>query len=157
MSVLLKVMKYFYPPKVGQAVAPIENLKFIKGESFDVPNVKQGKVTVLEHWATWCAPCVKGIPHITEIAKRHPEVSFVGITQEQDESVVQAFVDKMGSQMDYSVAIDANGAIKQVVKDSGGMGIPHAIVINGKGIMTWAGHPMSPDFEAAITDALKSE
>ncbi|KAI9341904.1 thioredoxin-like protein [Obelidium mucronatum] len=155
--VLPRIIKFFFPPKIGTVVEQIAGLKFIKGEEFEVPNVKEKKVTVLEHWATWCGPCVKGIPHITEVAKKFPNVSFVGVTQETDEGLVQEFVNNMGTQMDYNVAIDSNGAIKKVVKDSGGMGIPHAIVINAAGKMVWAGHPMSSDFETAIANALKDE
>ncbi|KAJ3074652.1 hypothetical protein HDU98_010648 [Podochytrium sp. JEL0797] len=151
------VSKLFWPPKFGSLVEPIQGLKFIKGTEFEVPNTKEKKVTVLEHWATWCGPCVKGIPHITEVAKKFPQVSFVGVTQEKDEAVVQAFVKQMGDKMDYAVAIDARGAIKKVVSDSGGMGIPHAIIIGVDGKMLWAGHPMSPDFEVQIEAALKAE
>ncbi|ORY38514.1 thioredoxin-like protein [Rhizoclosmatium globosum] len=151
---ILFFMNFFNPPKLGSTVAPLKGLKFIKGEACDVPNTKEGKVTVLELWATWCPPCVKSIPHLTEIAHKFgSDVTFVGVTQESDEAKVRAFVENMGAQMDYTVAIDLLGDSRMVAKDSGGMGIPHAIVINGKGVMVWAGHPMSGDFENAIREA----
>ncbi|KAJ3265791.1 hypothetical protein HDU77_003811 [Chytriomyces hyalinus] len=155
--ILPQLMKALNPPQIGTLVKPIRGLKFLKGRSFTIPDVENKRVTVLENWATWCGPCVRGIPHLTELAKRYPDVSFVGVSQEQDVSVVQAFIDKMGDEMDYSVAVDPRGLTKEVVAASGGMGIPHAILMDAKGVMVWAGHPMDAKFEEAIQSALKAQ
>src|SRR4030095_15566093 len=55
----------------------------------------QGKVVVLEFWATWCGPCVATIPHMNELAdqfKGEP-VQFVALTQEPEKTVA-AFLPK---------------------------------------------------------------
>ncbi|KAJ3116201.1 hypothetical protein HK100_001130 [Physocladia obscura] len=152
------VSTFLYPPKLGVSVAPISGLKFIKGASCPVPTPK--KVTVIEIWATWCGPCVRTIPHLSQIANRFKDsVSFVGITQESlnDEAKIVAFVEKMGDKMDYCVAIDGLGESRVVMKDSAGLGIPHVIVIGADGKMKWAGHPMKAAFVDAVVKAVNEQ
>ncbi|MEZ5948990.1 MAG: TlpA disulfide reductase family protein [Planctomycetaceae bacterium] len=33
----------------------------------------KGKVVVLDLWSTWCAPCVRELPHLVALQKKHPE------------------------------------------------------------------------------------
>jgi len=46
----------------------------------------RGKVVLLSFWATWCAPCMKLIPHERELAARLAEQPFaiVGVNGDQD-------------------------------------------------------------------------
>jgi len=62
--------------------------------NFDVANVNggrinsndlKGKVTVLDLWATWCAPCRKGIPHFVKLDHEYgsDKVSVIGISMDE--------------------------------------------------------------------------
>ena len=96
---------------------------------------------VVEFWATWCPPCRKSIPHLNELNTKWKDrnVVIVGITDEPEETV-RPFAEKMN--MAYRVAIDTNRATVDVyMKDVSG--IPHAFVVDSKGIVVWSGHPMS--------------
>ena len=52
-----------------------------------------GKVVVLDLWATWCAPCVKAIPHHNELVEQFKDqpVIFLSVSNEEP-SVVEAFL-----------------------------------------------------------------
>ena len=53
-----------------------------------------GKVHVVEFWATWCGPCRSSMPHISELQQRHgDDVTFIGVTRE-DVATVNRFLDK---------------------------------------------------------------
>ena len=52
--------------------------------------------------------------------------------------------------MDYAVACDPAGGTQKYMQAFGLQGIPSAIVIDKKGKMVWAGHPMDGGFEAAL-------
>ncbi|MFM8328777.1 MAG: TlpA family protein disulfide reductase [Actinomycetales bacterium] len=39
----------------------------------------EGKVRVMNVWASWCSPCRAEAPALQDLAKAHPEVEFVGV------------------------------------------------------------------------------
>ncbi|KAJ3229266.1 hypothetical protein HDU78_009156 [Chytriomyces hyalinus] len=147
-------IRWIWAPRLGTRVAPIRDLKFIKGSAFDIPNLQGKKVVVLEQWATWCKPCIHSIPHLTQLAQQYPHVLFVSVTQEKDHTAVKAFVDAMGDEMGVAVAIDDTGSISQLVRDSAGIGIPHCMVIDAEGYLAWAGHPLEAGMRVGLDTAL---
>ncbi|HUU10990.1 MAG TPA: TlpA disulfide reductase family protein [Phycisphaerae bacterium] len=105
----------------------------------------RGKTVVVEFWATWCPPCRKSIPHLIELHKTYAPkgVVFIGLTSEPREAV-ERFVKEMG--MPYAIGGGSRSAVPYGVR-----GIPHAVVIDPSGAMTWKGHPM-----AGLDEALKA-
>lgn len=44
------------------------------------------KTLIVNYWATWCAPCIKEIPELNDLAKTHADVlTLVGINFDQPE------------------------------------------------------------------------
>src|SRR5688572_27868264 len=87
--------------KVGDKAPPLGKGEWVKGDP--VEEFESGKVYVIENWATWCAPCVEAIPHLTELQKKYEDQGVVVIGQnmwEDDPSAVKPFVEKMGDKMD---------------------------------------------------------
>ena len=64
--------------KVGDPAPKIEVKSFVKGEP--VKTFEAGKTYVVEFWATWCGPCKTSIPHLSELQKKHPAVTFIGVS-----------------------------------------------------------------------------
>jgi len=139
------------PTKLGDAAYPLTELTWIKGEPV---TIAPGKVYVVEFWATWCPPCVKSIPHLTELqAKYGDQVMFVGVSNE-DADTVKPFVAEKGSQMAYTVAVDPAGkVIDGYMRAFGQGGIPTAFVVDTEGRVVWLGHPMG-DLETVLDRVL---
>jgi len=124
--------------------APALSVKnWIKGEP--VTSLEKNKTYVVEFWATWCGPCIQSIPHLTEIAHKNKDVTFVGVSiwEEADIPKITKFVDDMGAKMDYHVGYSGNqdGMAVSWMKAAGQNGIPTAFVIKD-GTVQWVGHPM---------------
>lgn len=128
---------------VGDPAAPLKIAEWIKGKPVDLAAVKGKQVVVVEFWATWCGPCRKSIPHLTEMQKKFKDVIFVGISSE-DAGAVKPFVKKMGEQMAYTVAVDDDRKTSAGYMEAYGIdGIPHAFIVDKEGRMVWLGHPLA--------------
>ncbi|MGI5868972.1 MAG: TlpA family protein disulfide reductase [Kiritimatiellia bacterium] len=139
---------------IGSPAPAFTGMTWVQGGPVEI---KKGQVTVVEFWATWCPPCRATIPHLNALYQQQSTngVAFVGISNEPAIKV-KAFVDKMGDQMTYPVAIGSREVMEGYMGAFGVKGIPHAFVIDGNGKFAWHGHPMHPqgELEKAIAAAL---
>jgi len=137
-------------PAIGKQPPEIKIAQWIGSEPLTLKQL-QGKAVVLEFWATWCPPCRKSIPHLIELRKKYPEdkLVMIGITSESL-SKVEPFIKQMG--VNYIIALDDKGQTSTSYQIKG---IPHAFVIDSKGILKWKGHPMEKGFEENIEKYVK--
>jgi len=140
---------------LGDPAPPLE-VKWVKGDP--VAAFAPGGIYVVEFWATWCGPCRKSIPHLSEMqAKFADQATFIGVSVwENDQADVAPFVEKMGDKMAYRVAMDVvedkKGRMAESwMQASGSNGIPTAFVVD-HGKIAWIGHPM--EMEEPLTKIL---
>jgi cytochrome c biogenesis protein CcmG/thiol:disulfide interchange protein DsbE len=109
--------------------APEFTLVDTKGKKISLADY-QGKIVIIDFWATWCPPCRRGIPDLIEIQKEYKnKVAVIGISLDTDtKKDVVPFMKNMG--INYPV-VYANA---QVVQDYGNIeAIPTSFVINKEG------------------------
>ena len=76
--------------KVGDSAPGLsiaEWVKHAKGHPEGDVNFEEGTTYVVEFWATWCTPCRKSIPHLTEIQNKYEpdELRIIGVTTEESD------------------------------------------------------------------------
>jgi len=138
---------------IGDDAPAISIDHWVKGAA--ISDFEDGQVYVMEFWATWCGPCIRGIPHLTEIQEQYADdnVNVIGCaiwqredTQDARKTKVSAFVEDQGDKMNYTVAVDNESWMSDNwMKPAGRNGIPSAFIINGDGKVAWIGHPAQMD------------
>ena len=56
----------------------------LEGKMVSLHRSFEGKPTVVNFWATWCAPCKKELPDLLEKAKKYPNTDFIFVHAETD-------------------------------------------------------------------------
>lgn len=78
-------------------VAPVTSFQNASGAATRIADFK-GKVTVVNLWATWCAPCVIEMPTLAKLAASYEgkpvEVVTVSVDRPQDADKARAFIAK---------------------------------------------------------------
>lgn len=153
LAALFTVCPFALAAELGDPAPPLKIADWVKGKPVDLAAVKGKQVVVVEFWATWCPPCRTSIPHLTEMQKKFKDVIFIGVTDEEV-ATVKKFVTKMGDQMDYVVAVDADRKTTAGYMEAFGEGgIPHAFIVDKEGRIVWHGHPMD-GLDKAVAEVL---
>ena len=95
---------------------------------------QQGKVVVLNVWASWCAPCRSEAPELAEVYQDSDpdQVQFVGLATRDSEATAAAFVRK--SELDYPHVLDTDGSLQLLFRDTlPPQAIPSTLVIDREG------------------------
>jgi thiol-disulfide isomerase/thioredoxin len=129
---------------VGDHAPPLHVRAWLKGAPVD--SFQKGTVYIVECWATWCGPCIAEMPRLSVVARNNKKTVIVtGVdVMEKDTSIerLAAFVDSLGTVMDYAVCTEADNFVtREWLKASGETGIPVSFVINREGRIAWIGHP----------------
>jgi len=78
-------------PMIGQQI-PIDSFELIRGE-FNETSQFEGQLLVIDLWATWCGPCIKGMPHLQEVAAEYKDkgVNIIGLSVDQEKQAPEEF------------------------------------------------------------------
>jgi thiol-disulfide isomerase/thioredoxin len=116
-------------PLVGTKAPDFAGLTVTGKKRFELAD-QVGKTVVVDFWATWCPPCVKGLPELAEMLDKYPAEQLVLITVNMQEApgTVQKFLETR--QLDVKVLLDANGDIS---RDFQVESIPQTVVIGPNG------------------------
>ncbi len=136
--------------------APDFTLLQLNGESFTLSSLK-GKVIILDFWATWCPPCIKGIPDFIDLQEEYKEqgLEVVGVLLDQGKKAsLESKVKKMG--INYVVVLGG----REVTQAYGGVrAIPTTFIIdqNGNKVKKYVGLNPKETFENKIKELFAQE
>jgi peroxiredoxin len=90
----------------------------------------QGKVTVVNFWATWCPPCIKEMPSLQRAWEqlRQEDIQVLAINMGQDREDIGYFLSKYP--VDFPILLDSDVAIAE---SWGVKGLPTTYVLDATG------------------------
>ena len=108
---------------------------------FATADLRSGKVTVVNVWASWCAPCRVEHPLLIELAKRS-DIALFGINYKDEPENSVRFLGTLGQPF-AAVGMDGNG---RAAVDWGVYGVPETFIIDGQGLIRYK-HigPLTPE------------
>lgn len=131
----------------GQTAPPLQLTEMQGKEMFTADTLRDGKVKLVNFWASWCAPCRVEHPNLDVLSREG--IPIYGINYKDDPANAAAFLDELG---DPYVAIGVDGQGRTAL-DWGLYGVPETYVVAGDGtiILRFAG----PVTQRVISETLR--
>jgi thiol-disulfide isomerase/thioredoxin len=125
---------YAERPEMARArMAPAFTITTIDGQRLSLDDL-QGKVVLMDFWATWCGPCREALPHIKKIAQKFQGQPLVilSVSLDKDEEKWKDFVAK--NNMTWLQYRDGGfeGSLSSLY---GVNAIPHTFTIDAYGVL----------------------
>jgi peroxiredoxin len=138
-------------PLVGNP-APNFELKGLDGNKWRLGDQK-GKVVVLDFWASWCGPCMHGMPLVEGIVRdfKQADCVWVGVNIEESDVRARTAIERLG--IEGEILLDELGG---VAKEYQARAIPLTVIIDREGIVRHAFVGADGASLAGIRQALES-
>ncbi len=140
------------PPVSESAKGTFPQVNGLDGAPIDAAGLN-GKVVVMNFWATWCVPCIQEIPSFNKLHQEYAGkgVAVVGVSMDDEGAErVRPFLKK--HPMDYTVALGSDAVTKEFGLDE----LPVTVIFDrtGKQIKRFAGFLKEDELKAAVAQAL---
>lgn len=129
-----RALRYLSRPELARArMSPPFEVHTLDGQRVSLDDL-QGKVVVLDFWATWCAPCRAALPHMREIAKKFDgqPLLILSVSLDDDEQKWKDFIGQNG--MTWPQYRDG-GFSGPIAAMFGVKAIPHTFTIDSDGVL----------------------
>jgi cytochrome c biogenesis protein CcmG/thiol:disulfide interchange protein DsbE len=108
---------------------------------FSTTDLRGGQASVVNFWASWCAPCAQEHPLLVALKER-TGVRLYGVNYKDRAEAARAFLMQHGNPF-AAVGVDASG---RAAIEWGVTGMPETFVLNGKGEIVYKHTgPISPE------------
>jgi cytochrome c biogenesis protein CcmG/thiol:disulfide interchange protein DsbE len=115
----------------------------LKGQPYKSSDIaKDGKVTVISFWATWCVPCKKELNTINEVyeewqKKYDMKLVAISIDDSRSSTKVKPYMD--GQRWEFDVLLDINQDFKRALNIQS---VPYTLLLdkNGKIVYQHSGY-----------------
>ncbi len=111
----------------------------------------RGKVVYVDFWASWCGPCKKSFPWMSELQTKNAEKGLVvvAINLDKKRELADAFVEQ--TKPSFVVAYDPAGKMAEAYKVKV---MPSSFIIAPDGTLAYTHEGFDPKSQASIEEAV---
>ncbi|MCC5876150.1 MAG: redoxin domain-containing protein [Candidatus Sumerlaeia bacterium] len=138
---------------IGKPARTVSLPSLTSGQDVDIPHKDTPSVTVLQFWASWCAPCIRSMPSINELAQEFgdQDVKFYAVNNGEPAKSVESYMEKN----EYD-GLDFITDERRVAAEAFGvMGIPQISIVDSKGVVRHVYSGFSPLMKEIIRNDVK--
>src|SRR5271163_1517195 len=129
-----RALRYIDRVELARArMVPPFSITTVDGREISMDDL-QGKVVLVDFWATWCGPCREALPHLREVAKKFQgePLVIVSVSLDSDEQKWKEFIAK--NEMTWPQYRD--GSFEgHLAKTFSVNAIPHTFTIDAAGVL----------------------
>jgi thiol-disulfide isomerase/thioredoxin len=129
-----RALRFTTQPELARArMAPPFAITTVDGQRISLDDL-QGKVVLIDFWATWCGPCREALPHMKDLARKFQGQPLVvlSISLDDDEKKWREFISK--NEMSWPQYRDG-GFSGPIAKRFTVEAIPHTFTIDADGVL----------------------
>lgn len=133
--------------------APELSLANLDGETQSLAEF-EGKVVLVNNWATWCPPCKAEMPSLKKFHDAHAEEGFTVIGVEAGDGVEEVLAFAQSYDLTFPVWLDPHGAALDAFKNGS---LPNSYVIDRTGTvrLAWTGEISLAMLEKHVTPLIE--
>ena len=140
-------------PLVGQP-APDFTVTSVNGQGSVTLSKMQGKVVIVDFWATWCEPCKKSFPKLQELNVKYKAsgLEIVGISEDDHKKGISDFGTTYGAKF----PLGWDGDSKPIAGKWQPKSMPGSFIVDKKGIVRFAHLGFHDGDEVKLESEIKS-
>ncbi len=118
--------------------APDFTLQALNDSSYTLSKM-DGKVVLINFWATWCGPCRMEIPEFNEMHKSYHEkgLEILGISVSDNKKQLKNFAKSFA--VDYPLLYGGTREMNKIMRDYGGVNaVPSSFLVGKNGSIVWS-------------------
>ena len=122
-------------PQPGAAAPDFRLPSLIDGGGEASLKAYAGRVVVLDFWASWCAPCAKTLPRLSQLGAGRPEVAVLALSIDEDRAKA---LDMLGRKEAAHPGLTYLHDGKRAVAEAYDLkGMPSLVIIDRKGVLRY--------------------
>lgn len=133
---------------------PQVKLKDMKNKIQSLDKIVDGKITLINFWATYCVPCRKEMKHLNRISTTYADsnVQVVGISIDDSRTVGRVKSMVKSQKLNYKILLDTE---QKLYKNFNTTAMPFSILVNTDGKILWQHTGYLPGDEAQMELEIK--
>ena len=135
---------------------PRSTVKDLNGRPVDMQQVMDGKLTLVNFWATYCVPCRKEMKILDKLNAKYADQGFqvLGVAIDNSKTVGRVRGLVRSQKLEYSILLDTDQNLYRTFSTNA---MPYSVLVDTAGNIVWEHTGYIPGDEVELENILKSQ